>query len=172
MKTKLYIIVTSLFLIALKSQALLPKNDLTKPSLPTAAKVFTGGVAGVGFTLLDVKTLQFKNNDRIVVDIGDLHGKNLKGLPGYFHAEYKAEKGKLILDFAQMPNSFISSQQLTDKLKSVGSIRQSRLHFDPADSSMSLILDLKKSQVKIYQVPGQKTTSRVVIDLIKEKNVR
>src|SRR5437868_13823594 len=61
----------------------------------------TGGIAGSGFSLLDLRRTadNKKHLERVVIDIGDMQGQTLKGLPGYFHAELKKNPSKLVLDF-------------------------------------------------------------------------
>lgn len=130
-----------------------------------------GGLAGSGFTLLDVRrTVDAKKKiERLVIDVGDMQGLPLKGFPGYYHAELKKAPQQLVIDFAQMPNSHLTLPSLKARLKESKAIRNANLSLDPVDTSLSLTLDLQKdTKVRVYQVAGNKSTSKVVVDLISE----
>lgn len=127
-----------------------------------------GGLAGSGFTLLDVRrTADAKKKlERIVIDIGDASGAPQKGWPGYYFAELKSNPQKLILDFAQMPNARINQAQIAARLKNSTAVRKTAMSLDPTDNSLILNMDLKaNTKVRVYQVAGKKSTSKVVIDL-------
>ncbi|KYG62265.1 hypothetical protein AZI85_07960 [Bdellovibrio bacteriovorus] len=130
-----------------------------------------GGIAGTGFTLMDVRrTADTKKKvERIVMDIGDLNGGTIKGLPGYYFAELKKNPSRLVIDFSQMPNANIDQTRLSGLMKNSMAVTKTSMSLDPIDSSLNLTLDLKKdTKVRVYQVAGNKTTSKVVIDLITE----
>jgi hypothetical protein len=127
-----------------------------------------GGLAGSGFTLLDVRRTADakKKMERIVIDVGDINGKPQRGWPGYYFAELKSNPQKLIIDFSQMPNARINQAQIGDRLKASNAIRRTAMSMDPTDSSLILTMDLKQNtKVRVYQVAGNKSTSKVVIDL-------
>ena len=127
-----------------------------------------GGLAGSGFTLLDVRrTADLKKKlERIVIDVGDINGAPQKGWPGYYFAELKRNPQKLIVDFSQMPNARINQAQIAARLKNSTAIRRTAMSMDPTDSSLILSMDLKpNTKVRVYQVAGKKSTSKVVIDL-------
>jgi len=127
-----------------------------------------GGLAGGGFTLLDVRrTADAKKRlERIVLDIGDINGATKKGWPGYYFAELKSNPQRLIMDFSQMPNARINQAQINASLKGSTAIRRTAMSMDPTDSSLILSMDLKpNTKVRVYQVAGKKSTSKVVIDL-------
>lgn len=131
-----------------------------------------GGVAGSGFTLLDLRRTATKGKtkiERIVMDVGDRQGQSIKGRPGYYYAELKQNPSRLIIDFSQMPNSKVTAAQMAARFKGSNAVRKSSMSVDPIDSSLNLTLDLKKNtKVRVYQVAGKKTTSKVVVDLISE----
>ncbi len=130
-----------------------------------------GGVAGAGFTLMDLRLSQDKKKhiDRIVVDVADMEGRNIRGLPGYFHAELKSNPQKLIVDFSQMPKTRIDEKKLAVILKRSRAVQATKMTIDPIDHTLSISLDLKKNtKVRIQQVAGLKQTSKVVFDLISE----
>lgn len=127
-----------------------------------------GGVAGTGFSLLDLKKSQNPKQkiERLVFDIGDLQGKPQKGLPGYYHVQMLQNPNRLVIDFSQMPASKISPQEVQKRLASSMFIKSTEFSLDPIDQSLNLVLFLKnKPKAKVFQVLGQKTTSKVVVDL-------
>lgn len=130
-----------------------------------------GGLAGNGFTLMDLRrTADVKKKvERIVMDVGDRNGAALRGWPGYYFVELKKNPQRLVIDFAQMPNSNIDQKQLALRMKESLAVTKTSMSLDPVDSSLNLTMDLKKNtKVRVYQVSGKKTTSKVVIDLITE----
>lgn len=134
---------------------------LQKPTLS-----LVGGTAGLGFSLLDVRSTKTKNKERVVLDIGGLKGSNLKGKPGYFHAQVLENPHRLVIDFAQMPASKIDVKALNKRLSNSLGVKTAQMSLDPVDQTLSLVFELKnRPGVKVYQVPGQKTTSKVVVDL-------
>jgi hypothetical protein len=125
-----------------------------------------GGSAGLGFSLLDIRSTHSKNKERVVIDIGGMKGSSLKGRPGYFHAQVLENPHRLVIDFAQMPASKIDIKTLNKKLSQSLGIKSSQMSLDPVDQTLSLVFELKnKPQVKVYQVAGVKSTSKVVVDL-------
>ncbi|WP_415063322.1 hypothetical protein [Bdellovibrio sp.] len=161
------------FLLAVPASAAIS----TQKAKPTVSKVLSGegvsfgGLAGTGFTLLDVRrTTDIKKGlERIVIDVGDMSGAPLRGWPGYYYAELKKNPSRLVIDFAQMPNANLDQTQISSRLKSSLAVTKSTMSLDPVDSSLNLTLDLKKNtKVRVYQVAGKKTTSKVVIDLVAE----
>src|SRR5438445_3564198 len=82
-----------------------------KAAAPVVPKILSGegatygGLAGSGFTLLDVRRSADKKIERLVFDIGDKAGAVMRGWPGYYHAELKSNPQRLVIDFAQMPTS-------------------------------------------------------------------
>lgn len=130
-----------------------------------------GGLAGTGFTLTDLRRTADpkKKIERIVIDVGDLQGAPIKGWPGFYHAELKKNPGRLVIDFSQMPNSLIDQRALAAKMSGSLGVLKTSMSMDPMDSSLNLTMDLKKNtKVKVYQVSGKSSTSKVVIDLFIE----
>lgn len=128
-----------------------------------------GGLAGSGFTLLDLRRTADKKIERLVFDIGDKSGAMMRGWPGYYHAELKNNPQRLVIDFAQMPNSNLNQALLSARLKNSIAVTRSVLSLEPVDNSLNLTMDLKKNtKVRVYQVMGKTTTSKVVVDLITE----
>ncbi len=128
-----------------------------------------GGIAGPGFTLLDIKSVsnQASAEERLMIDVGDIDGKAHKGYPGYFQVELRNNSKTVIIDFAQMPASKMDLAKIQDKLKDSFYVKKAKLLADPSDDTLTLVLDLKKpAKLKVFQVPGEKTTSKVVLDLM------
>lgn len=148
-----------------------------KKAKPVAKKILSGegavfgGIAGSGFSLLDVRLSANKKKkiERVVIDVGDKNGAAMKGLPGFYYAELKKNPQRLVIDFSQMPKAKVKESQLNRIFKASKSVVGTAITSDPVDSSLSLTLDLKKNtKVRVYQVAGKKSTSKVVIDLLAE----
>ncbi|WP_413560028.1 hypothetical protein [Bdellovibrio sp. HCB209] len=159
-------------LLALPAVAAIPKkSNNAAPKILSGKGELYGGLAGSGFTLMDVRKTADKGKrvERIVFDVGDQNGGKIKGWPGYFHAELKNKPQRLVLTFAQMPNSLVNEIALSHRFKDSLAIRKTVMNLDPVDSSLNLTMDLKQNtKVRVYQVAGKKTTSKVVIDLLAE----
>lgn len=149
----------------------------SKKTKPVAAKILSGegasygGLAGSAFTLVDVRrTADAKKKiERLVFDVGDMNGAPLKGWPGYYYAELQKNPQRLVIDFAQMPRSNVDQNRLAAIMKSSMAVSRTQMSLDPVDGSLNLTMDLKKNtKVRVYQVAGKKSTSKVVVDLITE----
>jgi len=90
-------------------------------------------------------------------------------LPGYYHAELKQNPARLILDFSQMPKSILDQSRVAGRMKGSAIVTRTAMSLDPVDNTLNLTLGLKKNtKVRVFQVAGQKSTSKVVIDLLAE----
>lgn len=154
---------------AFSAHAALPSG----PIQPKPAKILAqqgsliGGVAGAGFTIKDLKLVKMGKKERLIVDVTDMQGRPVKGLPGFYNVELKKNPRRLVVDFAQTAGSFVDEKQLRERLKASARVKSSRLLVDPYDQSVSIVLDLKdESKVQVFQVPGRKETGRVVVDLL------
>ena len=165
------------FVFSATAQAALPPQKKIAAKPKAVSKILAGegasfgGLAGNGFTLLDIrKTADAKKKiERVVLDVGDIQGAPMKGWPGYYYAELKKNPQRLVIDFSQMPNARINQQQIRSRLQGSAAIRTSQMTLDPVDNSLNLTLDLKQNtKVRVYQVAGKKATSKVVIDLFTE----
>lgn len=146
-------------------------------ALPPKGKILDGfgsqigGVAGSGFTLLDLRVTRdvHKKIERIVMDMGDMNGEPIKGLPGYFHVELRDHPQKLVIDLAQTPHSKVDERMLAAAFKKSLAVKKTAITVDPVDNTLTISLDLKKhTKARVFQVAGQKQTSKVVVDLIAE----
>ena len=162
--------------LSLQANAAIP----AKPKAPVGKILITegeatGGVAGTGFSLMDLRrTADVKKNfERIVIDIGDMQGNPQKGLPAYFHAELKKNPNRLVLDFNQTPNSRMDDGRLAGRFKNSLFVKKSSMILDPEDKALNLTLDLKPgTSARVFQVKGDKTTAKVVIDLFVPNKVK
>ncbi len=148
--------------------AAINKPKTTPSKILQGSGSIIGGVAGKGFSLLDLRKSQdIKHKvERVVFDIGTLQGKTLKGLPGYYHAQMLQKPSRLVIDFSQMPASKVNIQEIQKRLKGSMFIKSTELALDPIDQSLSVVLFLKNNpKAKVFQVSGVKNTSKVVLDL-------
>lgn len=148
------------------------QQALTKPRIAnvlSAPTAIVGGEAGDGFSLLDVKREIAKSGlaERMTIDVGDIRGKPNFGAPSYYHAQLMKDPARLILDFSQMPMSFLSEKQLAAKLKDSKFVRRVQMTLDPEDQTLSMILDLKpETRIRVLQVKGEKKTSQLLVDFL------
>lgn len=159
-------------LISSISMAALPAKKTAAPSkILQGEGVSFGGLAGSSFSLIDIRrTADTKKKiERIVIDVGDAEGAKMRGWPGFYYAELKKNPQRLVLDFSQMPKSFINKEDIANRLKGSLAVLKTDMSMDPIDSALNLTMDLKQNtKVRIYQVSGKKSTSKVVIDLMTE----
>lgn len=165
-------LITSLFILLASTTvfAALPPRQAPAPGKILAGQGETiGGVAGSGFTLMDLRRTASKNKklERIVIDVGDRDGALKKGLPGYYHVELKQNPARLVVDFSQMPRSVLDQNHLINRMRGSAIVTQTAMSLDPVDNTLNLTFGLKKNtKVRVLQVAGQKSTSKVVIDLL------
>jgi hypothetical protein len=164
-------------IFSVTAQAALPPQKKMAVKPKPASKILAGegaifgGLAGTGFTLLDVRRTadNKKKVERLVMDIGDVDGAPMKGWPGYYHTELKKNPQRLVIDFSQMPHANIDLAKLKARMNGSLAIRNTSMTADPVDNSLNLTMDLKpNTKVRVYQVAGKKSTSKVVVDLISE----
>lgn len=177
----LYLLVVGTFFISGQGYAAIPsKNSRSNMQIETPAGkplgrilsqpgAVIGGMAGDGFSITSISRMPMSGNqqERLIIDIGDMRGQPNKGLPAYYHAQFQQDPSRLVIDFSQMPISYITEREVQKKLSQSKFIRKVRMTMDPQDKTLSMILDLKPSaKVRVMQVKGEKTTSKVVVDLL------
>lgn len=148
--------------------AAIPSSSVSTNSILKFQGALSGGQAGNGFSLLKLDKVFFQNlnSERWIVDVGNLKGKENKGLPGYYHVQLQKNPPQVIINFNQMPVSLVDEHQLSKFIKDSIYVRNGRLLSDPTDKTLTLILDLKKPlQLKVLQIKGQKKTSKLVLDM-------
>lgn len=163
LKILLGTILCSFYLMAAIPSIPVPSNSILK-----FQGALTGGQAGIGFSLLKLEKVFFQNlnSERWIVDVGNIKGKENKGLPGYYHVQLQKNPPQLIINFNQMPVSLVDELHLTKFVKDSFYVRNGRILSDPTDKTLTLILDLKKPlQLKVLQIKGQKKTSKLVFDM-------
>ncbi len=150
-------------------EAALKPNSVKAQKMIIGSGALSGGIAGTGFSLMNIKsaTNPKVRLERLMIDVGDIDGRNMKGLPGYFNVELQNKAQRIVVDFSQMPTTLMDAKALRERLKKSMYVQSVKMLADPSDNTLSLIMDLKKPvKLKVFQVPGQKTTSKVVLDLI------
>lgn len=168
-KVKFRVLFSKAIFVLFALVALPYQGQAAVPNRPLQGKgVQVGGLAGTGFTLLNVSKNILGSTERIIFDIGEYNGQDHKGWPAYYHVELKDQPSRqIVIDLAQTPNSRVDESVLKKVFKNSKYIGRSQIVSDPTEPNMTVILDLKKSaEVKVYQVEGKKTTSKIVIDVI------
>lgn len=155
---------------SIESRAALPpttKNSPKPTKILSGQGMVTGGQAGTGFSLKAVEWSKLAGKERLILDVADLNGAPIRGFPGYYHVELQQKpRRRLVIDFAQTPNTFLDEKDILKKVKGSAAISGASFVLDPTDQTLSLILDLKKDvKAQVFQVAGKKNTSRVVVDL-------
>jgi hypothetical protein len=157
-----------ILLLPLALQAALPTAQKIQKSIITDQGAISGGVAGNGFSMLKMQLLSVPNAkmERYVFDIGDLKGRKIKGLPGFYHVQLVKSPPQLIIDFSQMPVSRVFENDLTKTIKKSVLVSGGKLVSDPIDKTLTMVFKLKKpGKMKVMQVKGVKDTSKLVVDL-------
>ena len=146
-----------------------PRPQITQSGYKTEG-VFTGGLGGYGFSILDVRrsSAAQKKLERIVIDVGDISGQAQLGLPGYYHAQLIKSPPRLVIDFSQTLENRIASGKLAQSFAKSLYVVKAVLSADRSDLSTNLTLELRPEvKAKVYPVEGKTSTSKVVIDLTK-----
>lgn len=167
-KMRVFAYLALIFPLGLAVAAVPAQSPSAKPQkILSKGGVLTGGLAGTGFSLVDVEFKQLQDKERLILGIGDLNGSPVRGLPTYFHAELQENPRRLVVDLSQTPNSLIDEKKIMEKLKKSKAVSGSSLILDPTDQTLSLILDFKKDiKAQVFQVSGKTGTSKIVIDLL------
>ncbi len=164
----------SLFVSTAAIAAISPqaKKGLQNSAILRGGGAIHGGVAGKGFSLLNVRSFPAKNQklERLSVAVGDPLFQAHKGAPGYFHIENKADQKQIVINFAQTYNAKFDEKMLQASLAKSPFIQSSQLLFEPQSQSMSLILTLKKSaSIRAVPVVGKgQQTAQLNIDLFED----
>lgn len=155
-------------LLPLMLQAALPPAQKIQKSLIVDQGAISGGIAGNGFSMLKMQLVSMPNvkMERYIFDIGDLRGKKIKGLPGFYHVQLVKNPPQIVIDFSQMPVSRVFENDLTKTIKKSVLVSSGKLISDPTDKTLTMVLNLKKpGKMKVMQVKGEKDTSKLVVDL-------
>jgi hypothetical protein len=134
--------------------------------------VFRGGEAGRAFSLRDISAASLKasgvassSGERLTFEFGDALGEPLLSRPGYFQVNVDSKKNRVVLDFRQVAGTKLDQNALRDRLAKSKFVKSSEMTFDPEDSTLSIVLNLKgKAQVEVIELPKEPRGGRVALD--------
>lgn len=132
--------------------------------------VVIGGRAGQAYSLLNVRRdLAAKQGlERVILDLGDMEGRPLKGGASYFQASIETRPPRVVIDLAQVSRSRVTEAKLKRAFQRSPYVKTVELTSDPEDRSASLVLALREPMaVEIFEMPSKTQASRIVIDLKK-----
>lgn len=155
-------------LLSLSVNAALPTSQKIQKSIIAGSGAVSGGIAGNGFSMLKMQLIAMPNAkmERYIFEVGDLKGRKIKGLPGFYHVQLVKSPPQIVIDFSQMPVSKVFENDLTQTIKKSVLISSGKLVSDPIDKTLTMVLKLKKpGKMKVMQVKGEKDTSKLVVDL-------
>ncbi|MBX3021733.1 MAG: hypothetical protein KF799_08670 [Bdellovibrionales bacterium] len=127
--------------------------------------VFTGGVAGQGTSILEVRRAFSAKTEleRVIVALGDREAKPLKSEPTYFQASLDAANRRLVLDISQLKLSKVSEQQVQRLFKKSPYVASVDFTLDPEDKAASMVVHLKRPmQLEVFKLSKP---ARIVMDL-------
>lgn len=158
-----------IFVVFISSLFSLLDASLLFAAVSPAYKI--GGQVGRGFSLTNIQLQHLNIGERWVLSVGDRFGQDNKNNPPYYHLEMKNSQ-LIYLDLAQTVTSQLTNEQMIDRLKNSKFFKNIDVTVDPIDQSLNLRVQLKKqASLKVYQVKGEKQTSKIVLDLFNsEKN--
>ena len=144
----------------------------TKTDQYVGQGVFTGGQAGPGFTLLNVRRENSKNQtlERVILDIGDREGKPLLNRLGYFHVSVEKEPSRVVIDLSQVLRSRVSEISLGKLFLKSPFVCRAEMSMEIGDNTAKIVLDTKVPVVaEVFEMPSKNKPSRIVIDIKKAK---
>jgi hypothetical protein len=148
------------------------KKALSNSAILRGGGAIHGGLAGRGFSLLDVKSFPAKNQklERLAISVGDPLLQVHAGAPGYFHIENKIEAKQVVINFDQTYNTKFDEKMLQQTFANSPFVKSSQILFEPEAKSMSLVLTLKKAaSIRAIPVMGKGTkTAQLNIDLFED----
>lgn len=127
--------------------------------------VITGGVAGTGTSLLNVRRAFSAKAEleRLIISLGDKEAKPLKGEPTYFQAAMDASNNRMVLDITQLKLSKVSEQQVQRLFKSSPYVSSVSFTLDPEDKAASMVVNLKRPmKLEVFRLSKP---ARIVLDL-------
>ncbi len=128
-----------------------------------------GGQAGIGFSLLGVKTKVAKSQklERLMISVGDGGMQKQIGSPGYFQIENNEAEKRVVINFPQTLNSAFNEKTFQQNFLKSPFVKSSQLIFEPEGQTTSLVLNLKKA-VSIRAIPvvgTKKQTAQLLVDI-------
>ncbi|MGE3756877.1 MAG: hypothetical protein AB7H97_03930 [Pseudobdellovibrionaceae bacterium] len=130
--------------------------------------VLTGGQAGTGSTLMDIRRTASANKkaERVTLALGDMDG-NRSAKSTYFHTQYDDATHRVIIDLSQTPNSVVDEKKLAQVFAKSSFVAKSDISADPEDRSLNITLTLKKkAKVRTYQAKAKDGQALVVLDMV------
>lgn len=176
MKLVALVLIAMFFINAQAAVSPAVKHPLPVPTsiLRTAGSIH-GGQAGLGFSLLGIKTQVAKSKklERLTVAIGNGAMQKQLGAPGYFQIENSPQQNRVVINFPQIINSTFKEQTLQAQFAGSPFVKSSQMIFEPEGQTTSFILNLKKSaSIRVIPVNGtRERTAQVYIDLFDDSLV-
>ncbi len=132
--------------------------------------VFTGGEAGQGASLLNVRRAFSPKLglERVIVDMGDATGEaKVDGPMGYFQVAMDSTRNRVIVDLAQLRVSKVTESRLKELFKKSSFVKNVALTLDPEDQTATLVMDLSKpARLEAFRLNAKGRAPRIVMDLI------
>jgi len=130
--------------------------------------VVTGGRAGGGFSLLNVRRSYSKKAqlERVILETGDRLSRPAGLNMGYFQASLDAKEKRIVVNLAQLNMSLVNEAQIKRIFARSPDVASVEFTVDPEDRSGTMVLNLKHPvKMEVFEVLKQKNPGRVVIDL-------
>jgi hypothetical protein len=130
--------------------------------------VVIGGRAGHAYSLINIRRdLSPKlGMERVILDLGDIEGRPLKGGVSYFQASIEKNPPRVVIDLAQVNRSAVTEAKLKRAFQNSPYIKNVELTADPEDRSANIVLALKDAMdVEVFEMPATNRASRIVVDL-------
>lgn len=168
-------ILLSILLVGSVGFAAIPaavKKAQAPSSILRSAGSIHGGQAGLGFSLLSVKSsvAKAKKLERVTVAIGNGALQKQMGSPGYFQIENSPQLKRVVINFPQTLNTAFTEEALKAQFAKSPFVKSSQMLFEPQGQTTSLVLNLKKP-VSIRAIPqagNKKQTAQLVVDLFED----
>lgn len=137
---------------------------------------FTGGRAGSGISVLDVRRVYAAKLgvERVIVEIGDKDGKiGPADQFGYFQASVDSAQNRIVLDLAQLRMTEVTEQKLKTVFKKSAFIKSAEFTVDPEDKGATLVLNLKRpARLEAYRMVSKGKPARIILDMASSSTVR
>lgn len=158
--------------VAAQAEGAVPKKALDKKvNAYVNDGIIIGGRAGQAYSLLNVRrdVSPKIGMERVILDIGDMDGRPLRGGVAYFQASVEKNPARVVLDLAQVNRSAVTEAKLKKAFLKSPYVKSVELMADPEDRSATMVLNLKENMgVEVFEMPSTTRASRIVIDLKKE----
>ncbi len=161
----------SVFLLAGMAQAAVPRISSTfkKQGQYLTEGVFTGGKAGKGFSILDIRRKLSKKTkrDRWVVEIGDVYLKPMTRDVPYFHVAVSEDPARITIDLYQVHRSKLNENAIREILTKSPYVRDVSMIYNSVEGGMNFVVSLvRPANVEVFKMPANTKSSRLVIDIV------